>query len=62
MSIITARNGSAQPFSALLKRATIQLIDAANDPLEREHRILIALEEGALTYPEAYSLRCGDDL
>lgn len=62
MTLNNARVGSAQPFSAIIKRTIVKLIDDANDPLERENRIQVALDEGALTYPEAYALRCGDDL
>ncbi len=62
MNAFTAREPSAQPFAVLIKRAIVDLIDMAPDPLDREHRIQVALDEGALTYADAYALRCGDDL
>lgn len=62
MTLNNARVGPAQPFSVIIKRTIVKLIDDANDPLEREDRIQVALDEGALTYTEAYVLRCGDDL
>jgi len=62
MNAFTAIEPSVQPFAVLIKRAVVTLIDAADDPLDREHRIQVALEEGAISYAEAYALRCGDDL
>lgn len=53
---------SAQPLRVVLKRTIVQFINDADDPLEREDRIQIALEEGAITYPESYSLRTDGDL
>jgi|HubBroStandDraft_1064217.scaffolds.fasta_scaffold265757_4 hypothetical protein len=53
---------STQPFGVVLKRVIVQLINAADDPMEREDRIQIALEEGAITYAESYQLRTDGDL
>lgn len=52
----------AQPFSVVLKRVIASLINEADTPMDREDRIQAALEEGAISYPEAYALRTGDDL
>ena len=52
----------AQPFSVRIKRAVVQLINATDDPLEREDRIQVALDAGTITYADSYALRCGDDL
>lgn len=62
MPIRTRQPSFAQPFSQLIKRAVVDLIEMADSPLEREDRIQSALDEGAITYPDAYALRCGGDL
>lgn len=62
MYIDTPHDLSAQPFGSILKRVIVSLINSASDPLEREDRIQIALDEGAITYPEAYALRTDGDL
>lgn len=62
MNAFTVTEPPAQPFSVLIKRAIVDLIDRASDPLEREHRIQVALDEGVISYAESYALRCGDDL
>lgn len=49
-------------FRALLKNYTIWLINLAEDASERESRIQIAHEEGALSYDEAYALRTDGEL
>jgi len=50
------------PFATVLKRLTVRLINAVADPMEREDRIQVALQEGALTYSEAYQLRTDGEL
>lgn len=56
------RTCEAQPFSVVLKRVITSLINDADTPLDREDRIQAALEEGAISYAEAYALRTDGDL
>lgn len=49
----------AQALGDLTHGIILRLIDSAPSPLVREDRIQIALDEGALTYAEAYQLRDG---
>ena len=62
MCLCTAAGDEVQPFGALLKRAIVNLIDQADDPMEREDRIQTALDAGYITYSDSYRMRCGDDL
>lgn len=62
MNTFTAPSDDWQPFGAVLKRAIVSLIDQADTPSDREDRIQTALDEGAITYAEAYALRCGESL
>ncbi len=57
MSEYTDLDCAWQPFGIVLKRVIVSLINDTLDPLEREDRIQTALDEGAITYPEAYALR-----
>ena len=52
----------AVPFGTMAKRLIVDLINATDDPLEREDRIQIAVDEGLLSYAESYALRCGEEL
>lgn len=49
----------AQALGDLAHGIILRLIDSAPSPLMREDRINLALQEGALTYAEAYQLRDG---
>ena len=49
----------AQAIGDLAHEIVISLIESAPDPVMREDRIQVALDEGALTYAEAYQLRDG---
>lgn len=68
MNIIDARycarktSDDAVPFGTLAKRLIVNLINAADDPMEREERIQIAVEEGLLSYAESYRLRTDGEL
>lgn len=62
MNAFTVPADDWQPFSSVIKRTIVRLINQADTPMDREDRIQSALDAGAITYPEAYALRCGDDL
>lgn len=62
MNAFTVPSDEWQPFNIVLKRAIIDLIEQADTPMEREDRIQVALDAGAITYADSYLLRCGDDL
>lgn len=53
---------AAVPFGTLAKRLIVSLINDTSDPMEREERIQIAVEEGLLTYEESYRLRTDGEL
>lgn len=46
-----------KPVGSIVKQILLQIIARTQDPLEQEDRINIALQEGAISYREAWELR-----
>ncbi len=46
-----------EAIGSLSHQIILRIIDRTPDPLQREERINIALDEGAISYAEAWELR-----
>jgi len=60
--IVRDQSDRCKPIGELTRDIILRLIAEVEEESEQEEMIRIALDEGAITYYDAYKARTGDDL